>query len=104
MATRLLAAAHPLSSLLSVIPDPRCRRAPIRVVPRCRLCHRAYDLGDLDLLPHLEPRWRPELAHALLHLGLLRLLRRLSGACAGCRWIRTWSDERPKCIHARARV
>jgi hypothetical protein len=59
------------------------------VVPLCRPCHRAYDLGRLDLLPYLEPRWRPELAHALMHLGLFRLLRRVTG----CRWMPADEDE-----------
>ena len=36
----------------------------------CRFrCHRAFDDGHLDLLPHLEPRYRRELADALEHLG-----------------------------------
>jgi hypothetical protein len=35
--------------------------------------------GELDLLPHLEPHFRAELAHALTHLPLIRLLRRLTG-------------------------
>jgi len=51
---------------------------PDCVVPLCRLCHRAYDTGRLDLLPHLEPRWRAELAHALGHLGLIGLLERVT--------------------------
>jgi hypothetical protein len=46
----------------------------------CRGCHRRYDRGELDLLPHLEPRCRDELAHALGHLGLLALLRLVTGA------------------------
>jgi 5-methylcytosine-specific restriction endonuclease McrA len=37
-------------------------------VPLCRSCHRAYDRGELDLLPRLEPRFRAELAHASIHL------------------------------------
>jgi hypothetical protein len=45
--------------------DPEC------VVPLCWLHHRAYDTGRLELLPHLEPRWRAEVAHAVLHLGLV---------------------------------
>jgi hypothetical protein len=52
---------------------------PDCVVPLDRRCHRAYDRGELDLLPYLEPCFRAELAHALLHVGLLRLLRRLTG-------------------------
>jgi hypothetical protein len=49
------------------------------VVALCRRCHRAYDRGELDLLPFLEPRFRLELAHAVGHVGLLGLLRRLTG-------------------------
>jgi hypothetical protein len=49
------------------------------VVPACRACHRAYDQGRLDLLPHLEPAWRAQLAHAVGHVGLVGALRRISG-------------------------
>ena len=49
------------------------------VVPACRRCHRAYDRGELDLLPYLEPGWRPQLAHAVGHVGLIGALRRMSG-------------------------
>jgi hypothetical protein len=48
-------------------------------VPLCRVDHRRYDRGELDLLPHLEPRYRVELAHVLGHLGLLALLRCVTG-------------------------
>ena len=37
----------------------------------------------LDLLPHLEPGVRVELGHALRHLSLLALLRRVTGL----RWV-----------------
>jgi hypothetical protein len=37
--------------------------------------HRAYDTGRLELLPYLEPDWRIELAHAVLHLGLIGTVR-----------------------------
>jgi hypothetical protein len=49
------------------------------VVPLCRIHHRAYDRGALDLVPHLEPDHRAEAAHAVGHLGLAGALRRLSG-------------------------
>jgi hypothetical protein len=39
--------------------------------------HRAYDTGRLELLPYLEPRWRREVAHAVLHLGLIGAYYRL---------------------------
>jgi hypothetical protein len=52
---------------------------PLRVVPACRFHHRAYDRGDVDLLPYLEPAWRPQLAHAVGHVGPIGALRRISG-------------------------
>jgi len=49
-------------------------------VPLCRVpCHRAFDRGELDLLPYLEPGWRAQLAHAVGHVGLIGALRRISG-------------------------
>jgi hypothetical protein len=48
-------------------------------VPMCWMRHRAYDTGKLDLLPHLEPRWRNEIAQAVVHLGLISTYRRLTG-------------------------
>lgn len=48
------------------------------VVPLCRTCHQDYDTGKLDLLPALEALARPELAYALLHVGLERLRRRVT--------------------------
>ena len=53
--------------------DPDC------VVPLCWLHHRAYDTGRLDLLRYLEPHWRAEVAHAVLHLGLIGALRQIRG-------------------------
>jgi hypothetical protein len=52
------------------------------VIPACRVHHRAYDLGELDLLPYVEPGWRPQLAHAVGHVGLIGALRRISGHAA----------------------
>jgi hypothetical protein len=48
------------------------------VVPLWWLHHRAYDTGRLELLPHLEPAWRHEVAHAVLHFGLIGAVRRLA--------------------------
>jgi hypothetical protein len=62
---------------------PRCLGGcdkPDCVVPLCRVHHRTYDRGELDLLPRLEPRYRAELAHGLMHIGLLALLRCVTGA------------------------
>jgi hypothetical protein len=52
---------------------------PDCVVPLCWMHHRAYDTGKLDLLGYLEPRWRVEIAHAVTHLGLISVYRRLTG-------------------------
>jgi hypothetical protein len=65
--------AHLVPRSLGGCDQPDC------VVPLCRTHHRLHDRGQLDLLPHLEPRYRTELAHGLLHLGLLALLRRVTG-------------------------
>ena len=51
---------------------------PDCVVPLCWTHHRAYDTGRLELLPHLEPDWRAEVAHAVEHLGLIGAVRRLA--------------------------
>ena len=69
--------AHLIPRSLGGCGDPLC------VVPLCRRpCHRAYDSGELDLLPHLEPAWRAQLAHAVGHVGLIGALRRISGNAA----------------------
>ena len=65
--------AHLIPRSLGGCGDPLC------VVPACRRCHRAYDRGELDLLPYLEPGWRAQLAHAVGHAGLIGVLRRISG-------------------------
>lgn len=52
---------------------------PLCSVPLCRLHHQAYGRGELDLLPYLEPAWRPQLAHAVGHVGLIAALRQISG-------------------------
>jgi hypothetical protein len=78
--------AHLVPRSLGGCDQPEC------VVPLDRRCHRAYDRGELDLLPHLEPRYRAELAHGLAHIGLVALLRRVTGA----RWAPTtdWGHGR----------
>lgn len=65
--------AHLISPMVGGCDDPLCR------VPLCRLHHRAYGLGELDLLPYLEPAWRAQLAHAVGHVGLIAALRQISG-------------------------
>jgi hypothetical protein len=67
-------AAHLIPKSLGGCGDARC------VTALCRACDRAYDSGELDLLPHLEPAWRAQLAHAVEHVGLIGALRRISGA------------------------
>ena len=69
--------AHLVPRSLGGCDEPDC------VVPLCRARHRLYDRGELDLLPHLEPGYRVELAHALVHLGLLGMLRRVTRV----RWV-----------------
>jgi hypothetical protein len=41
------------------------------VTALCRTCHRAYDSGELDLLPYLEPAWRAQVAHAVGRVGMI---------------------------------
>jgi hypothetical protein len=65
--------AHLVPRSLGGCDHPACALA------LCRACHAAFDRGRLDLLPHLEPDHRAEPAHALSHLSLLALLRRLTG-------------------------
>lgn len=59
------------------------------VVPLCRLCHRDYDDGDLDLLPYLEPHWRDAQACAVEAVGLFRALKRTTKST----WIIVPSEE-----------
>ena len=66
-------AAHLIPRSLGGCGDALC------VTALCRRCHRAYDRGELDLLPYLEPAWRARLAHAVGHAGLIGALRRISG-------------------------
>jgi hypothetical protein len=65
--------AHRIPRSLGGCGDAAC------CVPLCRLHHRGYDTGELDLLPYLEPAWRAQLAHAVGHVGLIGALRRISG-------------------------
>jgi hypothetical protein len=52
-ATTAVDPAHLITRSLGGCGDPLC------IVPLCRCpCHRAYDSGELDLLPYLEPGWR----------------------------------------------
>ena len=44
--------AHLIPRSLGGCGDPTC------VVPLCRWHHRAYDRGELDLLPYLESAWQ----------------------------------------------
>jgi hypothetical protein len=71
--TRRIDPAHLIPRSLGGCGDARC------VVALCRLCHRAYDSRRLDLLPHLEPAWRAQVAHAVGHVGLIGALRRIGG-------------------------
>ena len=64
--------AHLVPRSLGGCDEPEC------VVPLCRRCHRAFDELRLELLPHLEPAYRTELAHALRHLPLIALVERVT--------------------------
>jgi hypothetical protein len=57
--------------------NPERAQTGSSTTPLCWLHHRVYDAGRLELLPHLEPHWRAEVAHAVLHVGLIGTLRRL---------------------------
>ena len=70
--TKGLTPAHLAPRTMGGCDEPDC------VVPLCWLHHRAYDTGRLELLPFLEPQWRVEVAHAVLHLGLIGAVRRLA--------------------------
>ena len=72
-ADRRIDPAHVIPRSLGGCGDALC------VVPACRAHHRAYDRGELDLLPYLEPAWRAQLAHAVGHVGLIAALRRITG-------------------------
>lgn len=49
------------------------------VTALCRRCRRAYDRGELNLLPYVEPAWRQQVAYAVRHVGLIGALRPLTG-------------------------
>jgi hypothetical protein len=77
------------SEWLAVDPGHLCPRGlggcddPDCVVGLCRTfagegCHRDVDDGKVDLLPKLEPRYRTELAHCIMHLGLEGARKRLA--------------------------
>ena len=81
--------AHLIPRSLGGCGDPLC------TCPLCRSCHRAYDRGELDLLPYLEPAWRAQLAHAVGHVGLIAALRRITGSrSAGVDNVASFSTER----------
>ena len=75
-ATHRVDPAHLIPKALGGCGDARC------VTALCRVCHRDYDAGRLDLLPYLEPAWRAQLAHAVGHVGLIGARRRISGRAA----------------------
>jgi hypothetical protein len=70
--TKGITPAHLAPRSLGGCDHPDC------VVPLCWTHHRAYDTERLQLLPHLEPQWRAEVAHAVMHLGLIGAVRRLA--------------------------
>lgn len=49
------------------------------VIPLCRHDHRLFDDNAMELLPHLEAAGlREEIGHAVVHLGLIGALHRLT--------------------------
>src|SRR5205807_1120006 len=81
--------AHRIPRSLGGCGDPLC------TCPLCRSCHGAYDRGELDLLPFLEPTSRAQLAHAVGHVGLIAALRRITGSrSAGVDNVAPFSTER----------
>jgi 5-methylcytosine-specific restriction endonuclease McrA len=62
-----------------IIPRSRVRPGPAEdernIVTLCGVCHRAYDEGGMDLLPHLH---RGEQAYAVELVGLVEAYRRIS--------------------------
>lgn len=65
--------AHLIDRSLGGCDDAEC------VVPLCRRCHDRYDAHVLDLSIWLEPNYRAEVAHAVMHLGLFGAVRRITG-------------------------
>jgi hypothetical protein len=57
-----------------------------------------YDRGELDLLPHLERRWRSELAHARCGLSCERTQNALLGGCT--RWLHWRHDPHRSALRA----
>jgi hypothetical protein len=53
---------------------------PLCVLPACWRCHRNYDTGELELLPHIVKQFRAEIAHAQLHTDPVSLLARLAAS------------------------
>ena len=51
---------------------------PLAVIPLCRTHHRRFDENGLDILPALEPHYRPELAFAVQRVGLAATYRRVT--------------------------
>lgn len=52
------------------------------VVALCPEHHREYDDGFLSLVEYLEPHYREEVAYAVMTVGIVRALERLTN----CRW------------------
>ena len=62
-----------------VVPRAFTGDDPRAVIALCRLHHRAYDDGNLDLLRELEPYYREELAFAVEKAGLITTLQITTG-------------------------
>jgi hypothetical protein len=65
-----------VSAVAGLLSSPVDRQSWAVAAPGCT--HPAVDTERLELLPHREPAWRVEIAHAVLHLGLVGAVRRLA--------------------------
>jgi hypothetical protein len=61
----------------------RMRRCGVLLRSALRAHHQLYDGGELDLFPHSSPATGSSCPHALRHVSLLALLRRVTGV----RWV-----------------
>jgi hypothetical protein len=75
--------SHLIDRSLGGDDDPRA------IVPLCPQHHREYDDGFLSLVEYLEPYYREEVAYAVLTVGIVRALERLTNE--------RWAPLRRRC-------
>ena len=59
-------------------------RAVVPLCPGPDGCHRLFDEGEIDLLPHLEPAWRDSQEWAAGAVGLATAMRSITGEARLC--------------------